>query len=517
MRRGQKVVDQERTYPDSLELVSTTDLRGIITYANDAFCQVAGYEVDELVGKNHNIVRHPDMPKAAFKDMWDNLAQGHAWRGVVKNLCKDGQYYWVDAVVTPIYENGSHVGYQSVRVNPTAQMKANAQDLYSAVNQGKLSGIQELAMPARLGAFAVVALLALVASFFVTGLALSAIMLAVIAAPLALFSNELFRVPGEANQLKSEFDSVSRFVFEGKGVAGVFNFQLGMQKALQRTVLGRTQDAARQLSSISEQTVGFINQTSQGIFEQRQGVGDITEAIGQLVQTTHDVRESTEGTRASIEQTNEKCEHAKELIVVGRDKVNVLADVVARASQTADSLMEATDNVSKIMGEVGAIAEQTNLLALNAAIEAARAGESGRGFAVVADEVRALSTRTQESSANIVSSMDMMRTTLGEWVETMHSTHQTAMESVEQADISASSIEEIYAMVNGINANSQNIMAAIMQQETSCGDILQSAQAIQLVAESNAGLADDMTNMAGELNTNIEKIAGLGASFSRKS
>jgi aerotaxis receptor len=104
-RRNQYVVDQEVQFAPGEELVSTTDTRGVITYANSAFCQVAGYSEEELLGKNHNLVRHPDMPAAAFTDLWSHLKQGQSWRGMVKNRCKDGRYYWVDAFVTPIYQH----------------------------------------------------------------------------------------------------------------------------------------------------------------------------------------------------------------------------------------------------------------------------------------------------------------------------------------------------------------------------------------------------------------------------
>ncbi len=101
---------QENLVGDSDELVSTTDLKGVITYCNDAFCRIAEYSHDELLGQNHNIVRHGDMPKAAFGDMWARLKQGKAWRGIVKNSTKSGGYYWVDAYVTPIYEVPSSCG-----------------------------------------------------------------------------------------------------------------------------------------------------------------------------------------------------------------------------------------------------------------------------------------------------------------------------------------------------------------------------------------------------------------------
>ena len=136
-RRNQQLINEEVRFDAGQELVSTTDLRGVITYANPAFCQVSGFSEQELVGKNHNLVRHPDMPAAAFADLWQKLKQGQSWRGIVKNRCKDGRYYWVDAFVTPIYHDNKLIGYQSVRVKPDANMVQRAQANYPAMLQGK--------------------------------------------------------------------------------------------------------------------------------------------------------------------------------------------------------------------------------------------------------------------------------------------------------------------------------------------------------------------------------------------
>ena len=95
--------NNEVTFSPSEQLVSVTDTQGVILYANDDFCRIAGYSQQELEGEHHNIVRHPDMPKAAFADLWQKLKRGDSWRGMVKNRCKDGRYYWVDAYVTPLY------------------------------------------------------------------------------------------------------------------------------------------------------------------------------------------------------------------------------------------------------------------------------------------------------------------------------------------------------------------------------------------------------------------------------
>lgn len=107
-------IDEEYKFDEGL-IVSSTDLKGIITYANRKFCEIAGYQKDELVGKNHNIVRHPDMPKAAFKALWDRLHEGKEWSGIVKNLRKDGRYYWVYSHITPIIENNNITGYSAAR------------------------------------------------------------------------------------------------------------------------------------------------------------------------------------------------------------------------------------------------------------------------------------------------------------------------------------------------------------------------------------------------------------------
>jgi len=108
-------VDEEYKFSKGL-IVSSTDLKGIITYANRKFCEISDYTKQELTGKNHNIVRHPDMPKAAFKELWDTIQQGKEWTGIVKNLRKDGRYYWVYSHIAPTFnDDGEIIGYTAAR------------------------------------------------------------------------------------------------------------------------------------------------------------------------------------------------------------------------------------------------------------------------------------------------------------------------------------------------------------------------------------------------------------------
>lgn len=129
-------VDAEILIPDDAVLVSRTDTHGIITYVNSYFAEISGYAFSELLGKSHNVVRHSDVPPAVFKDLWETLKRGECWRGVVKNRAKSGRYYWVDACVTPIFEDRKIVGYSSIRRRASREQIAAAGKLFDSVNRG---------------------------------------------------------------------------------------------------------------------------------------------------------------------------------------------------------------------------------------------------------------------------------------------------------------------------------------------------------------------------------------------
>jgi len=120
----------ETVLDESAFLVSETDIKGKITFANDDFCKIAGYTVDELIGKPHNIVRHPDMPKAAFKSLWDTVQRGEIWTGFVKNKTRDGGYYWVFATVYPFETCEGTRGYLSCRRKPSREEIQTHEELY---------------------------------------------------------------------------------------------------------------------------------------------------------------------------------------------------------------------------------------------------------------------------------------------------------------------------------------------------------------------------------------------------
>ncbi|WP_200763602.1 PAS domain-containing protein [Nitrosophilus alvini] len=124
--------DEEFVFSEGV-IISETDLKGVITFANRKFCEIAGYEKKELIGKPHNIIRHPDMPKAAFKQMWETIQNNKEWHGLVKNLRKDGKYYWVETHIKPIIKEGQKVGYIAARKPANRKDIEEAEKLYRSL------------------------------------------------------------------------------------------------------------------------------------------------------------------------------------------------------------------------------------------------------------------------------------------------------------------------------------------------------------------------------------------------
>lgn len=114
-------VDEEYVFDDNGIIISQTDLKGDITYANRKFCEVSGYKASELIGKNHNIIKHPDMPKTVFEKMWENISEGQTWNGVVKNIRSDGKYYWADIEILPVYSSKKELTGYIAAMKPASQ------------------------------------------------------------------------------------------------------------------------------------------------------------------------------------------------------------------------------------------------------------------------------------------------------------------------------------------------------------------------------------------------------------
>src|SRR5690606_3982581 len=253
------VTQQERVFPAEQRLISATDTRGIITYCNDEFASISGYSREELLGSPHNIVRHPDMPGAVFGHMWRHLKEGRPWMGIVKNRCKNGDFYWVCAYVTPIYQNGALTGYESVRVRPEPDQVRRAGALYAEVTEGGFKRRSRRLTLHRATPF-LATVPALLAALWSPLLGLA---LAVAALPLMYFAQHAAQqrlLDQLQTSMRGTFDSelVARSFCDLRGRPARMHMALVSEQARLRTLLSRLDDYAHQaagmIRAISEQT-----------------------------------------------------------------------------------------------------------------------------------------------------------------------------------------------------------------------------------------------------------------------
>ncbi|WP_341503158.1 methyl-accepting chemotaxis protein [Gallaecimonas sp. GXIMD4217] len=512
MRNNLPIVDAEVHFPETAELVSTTDTKGIITYVNPAFVEVSGFSESELLGQPHNIVRHPDMPPRAFQDLWQKLKAGKPWRGLVKNRCKDGRYYWVDAYVTPIFENDKCVGYQSVRIKPSQQLKEKAAKAYGDLNAGKafkpstdLSGFVYGGLPITL---------ATLAAFFLGGWQTAmAAGIGGTAAALGLFA--WLRPLWVMDEQAANFHDLplSKSIYVGQRFGSGMRFDTMMNWARNMAIMGRTKDATFSLAAVSDQLVRSVGMAKRQANEQGDQSNQMAVAINELTSTIAEIARSSQTTSDHVQGTHQQCAEARDALHGSAERIRVLQKDVEEAALAAISLQQETEKVTSIMGEIEGIADQTNLLALNAAIEAARAGEHGRGFAVVADEVRALSSRTQQSAEEIRDSLAGMGRMLDSWRELMDRNREHAENCVVGTEEVTMTLDGIFNKVAEINDLAAQIATAAEQQGAVASEVNENIHRLKALTDDTARAMLELDESGQLLNQSTDRIAGLSNTF----
>jgi aerotaxis receptor len=382
MRKNLPVTQREVTLRPGSRLISTTDLKGVMTYCNEDFVAISGYARDELIGQPHNLIRHPDMPPSVFQGMWTYLKAGKAWMGVVKNRTKSGDHYWVSAYVTPIFEQGRMVGYESVRVAPTRDQVARAEALYARLGAG--SG-RSLAQPLRAlvgdgWPFGLSLLLGLLALLLESpGLAVAMLVLGHALGALAARWALDRRLRALLALRPDAFaDPVVAQTYSGeRGLMARLAMVLKSEEARIRTALVRIDDQAEWLADQARASQDYIEQGAAAIARQRQETDQVASAMNQMTASIQEVAESVTANAREAEEANQLAGLGSRRSAEALDAIEELVGRVNGIGAAIEKLGAATQSIGEAASLISDIAEQTNLLALNAAIEAARAGEQG--------------------------------------------------------------------------------------------------------------------------------------------
>ncbi len=506
MRNNLPISQREFDYADDATLMSVTDTNSHITYANAAFIAVSGFEHEELLGQPHNMVRHPDMPKEAFADMWRTLQGGDSWSALVKNRRKNGDHYWVRANAAPVRRGGRLVGYMSVRTKPTREEVQAAEDQYRRIREGKAgkrvifkgilihagamrwaSVLQTASVGWRMAAGALVNAGIVVAITLLAGFPTGTVGLVAASAAAAALANILWL----HTQVGAPLATVLRAAQAAAAGSPERNVVLNRVDELGMLLRAVNQSALNLRSlvdDVSLQTEGVHLASS----EIASGNNDLSSRTEQTASSLEETAASMEELGATVKQNADNAREANQLALSASKVAMQGGEVVSQVVQTMKGINESSKKIADIIGVIDGIAFQTNILALNASVEAARAGEQGRGFAVVASEVRSLAGRSAEAAKEI-------RRLISASVERVE--QGTAL-----VDKAGATMTEVVNSINRVTSIMGEISSASLEQSSGVSQVGEAVSQMDQATQQNAALVEQCAAAAESLKSRAQQL-----------
>ena len=536
MRNNQPVTGREYPFPQGKTVISYTNLKGQITRANEAFIELSGFTKDELMGQPHNLVRHPDMPPEAFRDMWDTLKKGRPWSGLVKNRRKDGDHYWVRAYASPLADATGHV---SVRVAASRQEISAADQLYARMNrdasikldEGQVVSGNVLAKLSRqIGSLSIATRLLLLTANGVAGFMLAiaatwydlgatALMVTGALASLALLMqswNVINKIKHGLNESRIAAESIAAgdltkpLPAASKDELGSLNAALSVMRNNLHELIASVREGITSLNQSSGNVSVSASKSSKVSEMQSEAASGMASAMEELSVSIDQVSEHASSAHRVSQISSEKSIEGGRVIHSAATEMESIAQSVNQVAAKINGLEEYSKQISGIANTIKEIADQTNLLALNAAIEAARAGEQGRGFAVVADEVRKLAERTANSTKEISGMIGKIQVGTQEAVKEMEVSVSKVNDGVELARKAGDSVSSIREAAENAARDVDDITHAIQEQSLAARDIAQRIEKIAQGTEENTLASTqtaDSAKQMSELSKNLDELA----------
>lgn len=515
MKTNLPITGVELEFSNRSNILSTTNLKGQITYINRDFIDISGFSKEELIGKNHHIVRHPDMPSPVFKMFWADLKAEKSWMGIVKNRCKNGDHYWVDAYATPIKKNGQVEEYQSVRRKAQPQHIERAKKVYELINKGQTPrGVKTSAsLTTKLLASITLPTLIPIVTYLLQGSGIALLVACIIASLISASFTLVCLAPlrKALKQIKKiTDDKVARYVYTGRSdEVGSILLTIKKLESENAALIGRINDMSEALNENASNLSVAVNQSETWTMQQFEQTEHVATAVDQMSVSIGSVADSAKETSTASIRGLTTVKTGKNVVDANAAAISELKAQINNASRVINEVSKSSIDIEKILDVILGIADQTNLLALNAAIEAARAGEYGRGFAVVADEVRSLANRTQNSTKEIRRVIETLQSGVKNAVSVMEAGELMAEESVNKSAETASHLEEILKVINTISHMSDQIAQAVDEQSKVAQSIGESVTNIKTSSEQNldaAKLSSDVTDKTVNITRRLDQL-----------